>query len=212
MPPTQEDFSVAGCVVLLQLLSLREESIRQEQQVAGDGDVVLRAGTQHLGHGLRLLRVLDVEDAEAVVVAGEGVLPALEGQVRVVPDSASLGMLARCSMLSEWTISSWPGISPLSMASRTSARALLDTSVDASGPSPGSGVATAPAVSSADKSPAAAAATPKASAPRSRVVEQGHCFPLRPFPSERFTHPRSIVFTMHISTGGQQTRDEVFDQ
>src|SRR5690606_9224163 len=54
----------------------------QEQQVAGDGDVVLRAGAQYLSHGSGRLGVADVEDAEAVVVPGEGV-PALEGQVRI---------------------------------------------------------------------------------------------------------------------------------
>src|SRR5690606_39219542 len=62
----------------------------QEQQVAGDGDVVLRAGAQELGDRLRRSRVADVEDAEAVVVPGEGV-PALEGQVRIGPGQRVLG-------------------------------------------------------------------------------------------------------------------------
>ena len=56
---------------------------RQEQQVAVDRDVVLRAGADDL-HDLRgLPRVLDVVDREAVVVAGEGVV-ARERQVAVV--------------------------------------------------------------------------------------------------------------------------------
>ncbi len=62
----------------------------EEQQVPGDGNVVLRSGTQHLGDRARCLRIADVEDPEAVVVSGEGVLP-LEGQVRVQPLEGILG-------------------------------------------------------------------------------------------------------------------------
>lgn len=65
-------------------------------------------------------------------------------------------------MLSEWTISSCPGISPFAIAALASAAALLETFSDVVSESPGSGVATAgPAVSSAARRPAAVAATPR---------------------------------------------------
>src|SRR5690606_22930932 len=70
-------------------------------------------------------------------------------------------MLATWRMLREWATSSWPGISPFSMAVRASARSLCDTSSGAVGTSPGSGIAVAgAAVRSAASSPPAAAATP----------------------------------------------------
>jgi hypothetical protein len=80
----------------------------------------------------------------------------------LVPLMASLGTFTRCSMLSLWTISSTPGISPLSMAALASACCEVVRLFFFAGASPGSGVAAAgPAVSSVAMSPAAAVATPR---------------------------------------------------
>ena len=69
-------------------------------------------------------------------------------------------MLARWLMLSLWTISSTPGISPFLIAARVSASWPRLTSRAPEGWSPGSGVAAAgPAASSEASEPDAAAAT-----------------------------------------------------
>ena len=80
--PSQDDFSLAGCAVLLHESSLRLESTLSTSRSPVHRHVVLRAGADHLGDDLRLLRLPDVVDHEAVVVAGEGVV-ALERHVAV---------------------------------------------------------------------------------------------------------------------------------
>ena len=80
--PSQEDFSVAGCVALLQELSLREESVERKSRSPETEMSFCEPGQSTWLTVLGAFGSADVEDPEAVVVAGEGVL-ALEGQVRV---------------------------------------------------------------------------------------------------------------------------------
>src|SRR5947209_1435746 len=68
---------------------------RQEQQVLVHRRIALPAGTDQGGSERRLLRVRDVPDLQAVVVALEDVVPA-EGKVRV-----DERVLARCRRVEE---------------------------------------------------------------------------------------------------------------
>ena len=109
----------------------------QEEQVAVDRDVVLRAGAEHLATIFGRARVADVVDDEAVVVAGEGVL-ALEREVGVdracVSNGACLGRFATCRMFGLLAISSTPGMVSAAARSPGHARPLSATALGAAAP------------------------------------------------------------------------------
>ena len=80
--PSQDDFSVAGCDVLAHELSLREESVDRKSRSPETVMSFCDPGQSTWATVFGAFGLADVEDPEAVVVAGEGVL-ALERQVRV---------------------------------------------------------------------------------------------------------------------------------